>query len=310
MSKYTTEVRFICELSAGEVESQGYSSLEAILKKAYSKVFDFAYPIFDESYKEVLETKILRHFYTREICEETVGLWKLRLNSRMNEIMPYYNKLYESELLDINPLYTVNMAKVEQGRKNNNSVENEHTKGNSSVINDSTSKNTNVSTSLNNTESNSDSTIKGNNVTNGISVDTADNTKWDLYNDTPQGGVGNIENESYLTNARKITDDINAQNKTSNVSNDETKGNSSDSSTSKSNDVSNGVLKVDGSNTTDYDRNKGTVNKSNSTEDYLQKVVGYNGANPSKLLDDYRKTFLNIDLMIINDLEDLFMQLW
>ncbi len=104
MSKYTTEVRYICENYASLNQSKGYNDIETILDNSWDKVFDFPFPMFSEEYREDLCKKILRHYYTREICEETVGLWKLRLNSRMNEIMPYYNKLYNSELISIEPL--------------------------------------------------------------------------------------------------------------------------------------------------------------------------------------------------------------
>ena len=119
MSKYTTEVRYICENYAHKSESEGYNSVQSILDNSWDKVFDFDFPIFDDTYKPVLCKKILKHYYTREICEETVGLWKLRLDSRMNEIMPYFNKLYDSELISIAPLvnnrYTVNGQKKKTG---------------------------------------------------------------------------------------------------------------------------------------------------------------------------------------------------
>ena len=111
MSKYTTEVRYVCEFFAGNTESAGYSSIEEILEKSYNKIFDFKFPIFDENYRKPLCIKILKHYYTREICEETVGLWKLRLNTRMNEIMPYYNKLYEAWAENFNPLYDTDLTR-------------------------------------------------------------------------------------------------------------------------------------------------------------------------------------------------------
>lgn len=104
MSKYTTEVRFICENYAGQSQSQGGGKVKDILNDSWNKVFDFDFPIFSEDYRKPLCIKILRHFYTREICEETVGLWKLRLEDKMNMLMPFYNKLYESELISIAPL--------------------------------------------------------------------------------------------------------------------------------------------------------------------------------------------------------------
>ena len=104
MSKYTTELRFILEAYAGLDESEGNDNVNEIITKALPKLFNFDFPIFDEAYREVLERKIVRHYYTREIGFETIGLWKLKLNMVMNEIMPFYNKLYETELLKFNPL--------------------------------------------------------------------------------------------------------------------------------------------------------------------------------------------------------------
>ena len=115
MSKYTTEVRFICEENAGVDHSMGYKSINQIITDAMSKVFDFDFPIFDETYRTGLERKILKHYYTREIGVETVGLWKHFLETRLNEIMPYYNKLYESELLQFNPLYDVDLTTNHSG---------------------------------------------------------------------------------------------------------------------------------------------------------------------------------------------------
>ena len=40
-------------------------------------------------------------------------------------------------------------------------------------------------------------------------------------------------------------------------------------------------------------------------------VIGKTGGTSySRLLAEYRETFLNIDMLIIEDLSDLFMQLW
>ena len=110
MSRFTTEVRYICETMAGHNESVGYNDISSTITTAAPLLFNFDFPIFDEAYRLPLETKILRHFYTREICEETVGLWKLRLEDKLNLIMPYYNQLYRSELLEFNPMYDVDVA--------------------------------------------------------------------------------------------------------------------------------------------------------------------------------------------------------
>ena len=111
MSSYTTEVRFICESLYRLEHSTGYNDIEKILKAVHKKIFDFDYPIFDEKYRSVLEIMILRHFYTREIGFETVGLWKLKLADKMITIMPYYNKWYASDLLKFNPLWDTDFTR-------------------------------------------------------------------------------------------------------------------------------------------------------------------------------------------------------
>lgn len=325
MSHYTTEVRYICEDASGLIESKGYNDIEEILNKAIPKIFNFNFPIFDENYRAVLERKILKHFYTREIGEETVGLWKYRLDTKLNEIMPYYNQLYNSELLEFNPLYTVNLNTIRENEGVSDKTENENisdiTKSDSNVAKNN---NTVVSSETENKAS-SKQTGKGNDVTvggesmesSGSEKGAGSNVKWDIYSDTPQGALTNVENETYLTNARKIIDEGNDMTSSHNISsnnNSVTSSNSQTDSTDNSTNISNGITtgdeKVIGNNTTAFGRNRGSFDRTNTTENYLEHIVGYNGTNASKLLQDFRETFLNIDMMIIKDLEVLFMQLW
>ena len=226
MSKFTTEVRYICETYAGLEKSAGLNDVETVINNSYEKVFNFDFPIFDEAYRPILEKKILRHYYTREIGDETVGLWKLRLCNKLNEIMPYYNQLYKSQLIEFNPLYDVDLTR-DYLRKNDN--ENSGERSGSASGSD---------------------------------------TNWNLFNDTPQGGLTDIEDMKYLTTATKDY------------------GNSSNSSSNEYSGELHGI------------------------EDYLEHVKGINGGNLSKKLMDYRKSFLNIDRDILNDLKGLFFYLW
>lgn len=58
------------------------------------QVFDFEYPLFDPTYKKVLEQKILDYYYFREIGLETIAQFKWYLKSKLNRIMPLYNEMY------------------------------------------------------------------------------------------------------------------------------------------------------------------------------------------------------------------------
>ena len=242
MSKYTTELRFICESKAGLSNSVGFNQIDDVISNSWNKIFD-NFPIFDESYRSVLCSKILKHYYTREISAETVGLWQLWLNTRMGEIMPYYNKLYESALLEFDPFKDVNYSRNHGG------------------------------TFTGDTRRNGRSDVS---VDNSVTSNGTSNSK-NLFSDTPQGAITNIENESYLTNATLIKDtDTNTTN-------------------------------TDGNSTTQNTETTGITN----TDNWIETIVGKQSTvSYSKLLQEFRDTFLNIDVMIINDLSDLFMNLW
>ena len=114
MSKYTTELRYICEAYSGVTESQGYKGIAEVISKSIPHIFDFDFPIYDESYRNVLCTKILKHYYTREIGAESYGLWKHWLDTRLNEIMPYYNQLYKSAVIEFDPMYDTDLTTTQK----------------------------------------------------------------------------------------------------------------------------------------------------------------------------------------------------
>ncbi|MGL5718736.1 MAG: hypothetical protein ACRCXT_21080 [Paraclostridium sp.] len=64
------------------------------------EIFDFDYPMFKEEYKPTFEQLFKDYFMVEEIAHETVALFKHRLKLKLNLIMPYYNKLYESQELE------------------------------------------------------------------------------------------------------------------------------------------------------------------------------------------------------------------
>lgn len=72
------------------------------------------YPIFDENYRNVLNTNIIDYYYFREIGFETVAQFNHYLSNKMNIIMPYYNKIYIASLKEINPLNNYNTSEKHQ----------------------------------------------------------------------------------------------------------------------------------------------------------------------------------------------------
>ena len=67
-----------------------------LAKAGRSAFFDFDYPLTDKISREDFETMILNHFIMRRIGYETVTAFKIALNVKLNEIMPMYNKMFDS----------------------------------------------------------------------------------------------------------------------------------------------------------------------------------------------------------------------
>lgn len=75
------------------------------------------YPIFDEAHRATLNDKIIAHYYFREIGQETPSRFSFNLRRKMNEIMPYYNQLYESEMIKYDPLFTTYFTSMKESER-------------------------------------------------------------------------------------------------------------------------------------------------------------------------------------------------
>lgn len=235
MSKYTTQVRFICEQMAGLTDSTGFNDVSEVIDAAIPKIFDFDWPIYDETHRQELERKFLMHYYTREIGFETYGLWKLKLNTKLNEIMPYFNELYASVQYLKNPMDDVDYKRTIDGSENMRRDED------------------------------TESTQNISSESNGLSYHS--------YSDTPQGALTGVREGNYLTNASK--DDAN----------------------------NTGTSNTEGTFNTDETRN--TIK--NTVESVKGKMYG---TSKAKMVMEYRKAILNIDMQIIDELGDLFMMIF
>lgn len=285
MSKYTTEVRFICESKAGLSKSVGCNDVDKVIADSWNKIFTTKCTFFDESYRQILCSKILKHYYLREIGAETEGIWQLWVNTKLEEIMPYYNKLYESALLELDPFKDVDYKKTHEG-------ENAGTKE------------SNGTTTNTERKTGTDTLTGTGTITNNRDIDnsgTASSTgsKTDRYSDTPQGTINNadLDGNAYLTNVRLIGDTTSGQSHdVTSDDNIETR-NVTDTTTYGSNVANSGTA----------------VNNEvvNNTDSYIEHVFGKMSTTPmSELLLKFRETFLNIDLMIIDEFSELFLQLW
>ena len=79
MSKYTLQLRYL-------YEDENFN------------IFDFPYNLYNNDLKPWFEEKFYQHFMFYEIGFDTIGMFKQRLMSKLNDIYPYYRQLYETEI--------------------------------------------------------------------------------------------------------------------------------------------------------------------------------------------------------------------
>lgn len=175
------------------------------------------YPIWDEKDRLELENKIVKHYYFREIGVETVGRFIFNLNTRLNEIMPYYIQLYKTTQFEYNPLLNYDM--VEKSERQNKS----NTSGNSSQSSTSNQSSTTQSNSVNKfsdtpqcrvdlsdnyltnlTENTDKANSDGTSDTQGESIYSQDNHANETQVLTRQGNIGVMTTQDLIIAERKI----------------------------------------------------------------------------------------------------------
>lgn len=237
-------------------------------------IWNFDYPSFykgDE--KKAFERKVIDHYYFRQIGQETVGRWMHYFRSRIREIMPYYIRMYESvKLMDDleNPFDNVDVVETfEQETQGTGTAE---TSG--SGTSESSGSDTDKTTG---TESSSSTNEK-----------TASEDKTHKYSNTPQGEISNIE--THMSEA-SVDENTNSEKvESSGTGNTETNrtGSSTSSSTSSST----------GESSTSH----------NETIRHTLTRKGNQGVNTyAHDIMEYRKSLIDVDMMIINNLQDLFL---
>lgn len=219
MSNYTIELRHL--IAAGYVPSLA------------------TYPIFDPAYRAVLNQKILDHYHFQEIGLETPDRFDFFLKTRMNEIMPYYNKLYAAEIQMVNPMRNIDLTETNTKQT--------------------------VGTNVSSTASNDENTTK---ARKGKVNNTLANS------DTPQGSMTIIDLQAggYATNVQ----------------------------------IGEQTFDEDQTDSTGIN-NLTTAGEGASTEEYTKRLYGVQNISTPELFLKLKDALMNIDLLVIRNLSDLFM---
>ena len=120
MAKYTMELR--------------------TLIKEFGNPFNYInYDFYNPSYKKKFEEKFIKHFYFREIGVESIERFTHNLESKLNEIFPYYNHLYSTTVYEYDPILNYNVE--EEIKRNLDEIVNGTSIGSSSNVSHGTNSN-------------------------------------------------------------------------------------------------------------------------------------------------------------------------
>lgn len=322
MAKYTAELNEIVQINNGTIET----------------IFDELltnYPLFNPTYREELNKKIIKHYYFHEIGFETAERFVFEVNRKMDEIMVYYNQMYKSEI-EINPL--INFRKVGSMSETSDDSETEAINvsitDNASVTDNETTTETEdeilSTTGSRNDNSQNDTTAnrKKQQSTSGLQDTLNQNdlsntgTVKDVKSDTPTSQIlsGDISNDYYASEAAvNNSTNTTAQTTKQNIAESQLEDVNEDDKTQQT-QTSTSDLSSDTTKDNDKTRinEKTSVNERLSTNDQTKDNKKSSSRNQyvndegitiseSELLIRYRETFLNIDMEIIKELRSLFM---
>lgn len=80
----------------GDKEEEDYTKIKNLASEGRGVIFDFDYPLSEHIQKEDFEKMILNKYLMRRIGFETVTAFKIALDTKLNEIMPLYNKMFDA----------------------------------------------------------------------------------------------------------------------------------------------------------------------------------------------------------------------
>lgn len=260
------------------------TKVKDLAKYGRDKIFDFDYPLTNKITKEDFECMILNHFMMRRIGFETVTLFSLQLDIKLNSIMPMFNKMFD--MLDGWDVFNDGEITTKTGT----------VKDIQETLNTETRQNEIITKNINNESKQSQNTSNTSNTLQNTASNTTNNLQDRRESDTPQNELSEIRDGNYVTKYN-----YDSSNTTSNDS-----ANSTGTANTTTNDSTN-ITNTTNSNTNENTQNQSTGNseKNNIYEETIKRTP----AEKLELFKEFQTNLQNIYSLLFNELEDLFYQL-
>ena len=266
MANYTMEIREMMN--------------DALIKGVFTFPYDF---YGNEQEKEEFEKLFIQYYYLNEIGFETPERFKIKLQAKLNTIMPYYRQLALTEWDKVRT--------VEQMMTSKNLEE--------STTHEQTITGDNETTSSGNTTSSS----SGNSSAEQTSRTSSSLTGSQTSTTTQNGKASNLADgvsqpslsEGYLTTVSQ-TDDSGNQSSTQSSTDESTLTGTQTLSNQSSSDTTQSL--------------RGNNNQTLKETTTFSSVGDVGIQTPAYAIGEWRKVLININQMIIEDCRDLFMQIY
>lgn len=244
-----------------------------IAKEGRSRIFYFDYPLSQNISREKFEIMILNHFLKRRINYDTMADFCIQLDVKLNEIMPLYNKLFDS--LENWDIFNDGEVVTENGQDTKISNQNGKTTNESSQTENTTNESTQNTSSENSIETSSE--------TSGTSTNDR------RYSDTPQDQLNNVQNGTYLTD----------------YTYDQNSSSGEDSSNSSGTSNSENSTNSEENRTQNINSEENRTQNQNDSSNY-EKTIKRSPADKIAIYKEMQDSIKSIYSMIFDDLEILF----
>lgn len=257
-------------------------TVDEIIQNGKDKFFDFTFPWYadDKTGLDDFKNLFLRKNYMKQIGQETTAQFKLYVQARLMEKMPLYKQLYESSLIEYDPLVNRKLTTTTDETENE-----EKGKESENIVN---------TTGTGTTEENNNSNRSGTSEEHRNSESSAniETNNQSVHSENPEITMANKDYASSMDREKKIESGNGTENVEGNksVNDDSTEHNKSDS-TASSHETGNLT----------ENENRERSKKGNET------IEGFYGESQADAILKYRETILNINEMICNDMNDLFL---
>ena len=302
-------------------------TIQEMIDNPLCTVFPKSYPFYcdDTITKKEFEEKFIQKFYYREIGFETPYQFNQRLYSLFLTRMPYYKQLYQTEWMRIGKdmMNSKDLTETTTHTLNEESTTSDHassTQSNTSTSNGtntqtgsqegtSSTTNTTEQTTTNNltTTANQDTTVSNTSSSEqnhqqsnladgvasvsladgyltGVSKDTTSGTSTDTTtNDTTTTNTGTVTNKSKATDSGTTSQTLSSSVETTQSDNAESQSNSSQ-------------------------MGKGNRGLTETTTFHSHGDIGIQ--TPAYAITEWRKVIINLDEMLLNECESLFLKIY